>query len=61
MGRKTGFEEDINSSLPQAPEVKPSVKINANSFDDDAKEFQGVGSLNIVTFIKGKLNEIKHY
>ena len=39
LGKKTGFEEDINSSFAhEAPEVKPSVKINANSFDDDAKK-----------------------
>ena len=65
MGKKTGFEEDINSSFAhEAPEVKPSVKINANSFDDDAKKefIKGakIAYESIVTnFSKGKLNEIK--
>ena len=65
LGKKTGFEEDINSSFPhEAPPSKPTVDINANTFDDNAKkEFvkgaQIAYETIITNFAKGKLNEIK--
>ena len=65
LGKKTGFEEDINSSFPhEAPPSKPKVDINANTFDDNAKkEFvkgaQIAYETIITNFAKGKLNEIK--
>ena len=65
LGKKTGFEEDINSSFPhEAPPSKPTMDINANTFDDNAKkEFvkgaQIAYETIITNFAKGKLNEIK--
>ena len=65
LGKKTGFEEDINSSFPhEAPPSKPTVDLNANTFDDNAKkEFvkgaQIAYETIITNFAKGKLNEIK--
>ena len=65
LGKKTGFEEDINSSFPhEAPLSKPTVDLNANTFDDNAKkEFvkgaQIAYETIITNFAKGKLNEIK--
>jgi|TARA_B100002051_G_scaffold102086_1_gene97612 predicted lipid-binding transport protein (Tim44 family) len=65
LGKKTGFEEDINSSFPhEAPPSKPAVDLNANTFDDNAKkEFvkgaQIAYETIITNFAKGKLNEIK--
>ena len=39
LGKKSGFEEDINQSFPhEAPVVKTDVKLNANTFDDKAKK-----------------------
>ena len=39
LGKKTGFEEDINSSFPhEAPPVKPVIDLNANTFDENAKK-----------------------
>ena len=34
LGKKTGFEEDINSSFPhEAPPVQPVADLNAETFD----------------------------
>ena len=39
LGKKTGFEEDIESSFAhEAPPPKPSVDLNANTFDENAKK-----------------------
>ncbi len=65
LGKKTGFEEDINSSFPhEAPAAKPKVDLNANTFDENArKEFLKGAEIayeTIVTnFSNGKLKEIK--
>jgi len=65
LGKKTGFEEDINSSFPhEAPSVNPKVDLNANTFDESAKrEFLKGAEIayeTIVTnFSKGKLKDIK--
>ena len=65
LGKKTGFEEDINSSFPhEAPAVKSKVDFNTNTFDDNAKkEFLKGAEIayeTIVTnFSKGKLKDIK--
>ena len=65
LGKKTGFEEDINSSFPhEASSSKPQVDLNANTFDESAKrEFLKGAEIayeTIVTnFSKGKLKDIK--
>ena len=65
LGKKTGFEEDINSSFPhEAPQAKPSVNLNAQTFDENAKkEFVKGASIAyetiITNFAKGKLKDIK--
>jgi len=65
LGKKTGFEEDINSSFPhEAPTVKSKEHLNINTFDDNAKkEFLKGAEIayeTIVTnFSKGKLKDIK--
>jgi predicted lipid-binding transport protein (Tim44 family) len=65
LGKKTGFEEDINPSLRQeASETKPTVKLNSETFDEKAKkEFLKGAQIayeTIVTnFSKGKLKDIK--
>ena len=65
LGKKTGFEEDINSSFPhEAPSTNPKVDLNANTFDESAKiEFLKGAEIayeTIVTnFSKGKLKDIK--
>jgi len=65
LGKKTGFEEDINSSFHQkTSEVKPEVKLNSETFDENAKkEFLKGAQIayeTIVTnFSKGKLKDIK--
>ncbi len=65
LGKKTGFEEDINSSFHQEKsEVKPVVKLNSETFDEKAKiEFLKGAQIayeTIVTnFSKGKLKDIK--
>ena len=39
LGKKSGFEEDINQSFPhETPVVKTDVKLNADTFDDNAKK-----------------------
>ena len=65
LGKKTGFEEDINSSFRQeTSEVKSPVKLNFETFDEKAKkEFLKGAQIayeTIVTnFSKGKLKDIK--
>ena len=65
LGKKTGFEEDINSSFPhEASSSKPQVDLSENIFDENAKkEFLKGAQLayeTIVTnFSKGKLKDIK--
>jgi len=65
LGKKTGFEEDINSSFPhEAPTSKSNLDLNTNTFDDKAKkEFLKGAEIayeTIVTnFSKGKLKDIK--
>ena len=39
LGKKTSFEEDINSSFPhEAPTSKTEVNLNENTFDENAKK-----------------------
>ena len=65
LGKKSGFEEDINQSFPHdAPIVKPDVKLNADTFDDNAKkEFlkgaQIAYETIVTSFSEGKLKDIK--
>ena len=65
LGKKTGFEEDVNSSFPhEAPTTKPKIDLNENTFDENAKrEFLKGAQIayeTIVTnFSKGKLKDIK--
>ena len=65
LGKKTGFEEDVNSSFPhEAPPVKNVVDFNINTFDENAKKDFVKGAKiayeTIITdFAKGKLKDIK--
>ena len=65
LGKKTGFEEDIESSFShEAPPPKPSVDLNANTFDENAKKefIKGakIAYETIITnFAKGTLKDIK--
>ena len=65
LGKKTGFEEDINSSFNQKPqEANPEIKLNLETFDEKAKkDFLNGAQIayeTIVTnFSKGKLKDIK--
>ena len=65
LGKKTGFEEDINSSFPhEAPPSNPVVDLNSDTFDENAKkEFVKGAKIAyetiITSFAKGKLREIK--
>ena len=65
LGKKTGFEEDINSSFPhEAPPSKPIVDLDSNTFDENAqKEFVKGAKIAyetiITNFAKGKLKDIK--
>ena len=65
LGKKTGFEEDINSNFHQeTAEVKPEVKLNSETFDEKAKkEFlkgaQIAYETIINSFSNGKLKDIK--
>ncbi len=65
LGKKTGFEEDINSSFPhEAPPSKTPVDLNANTFDENAKkEFVKGAKIAyetiITNFAKGKLKDIR--
>ena len=65
--KKTGFEENINSSFPheEAPERKNSPILNAETFDDAAKkDFLNGAKIAyesiITSFSKGDLNSIKN-
>ncbi len=65
LGKKTGFEEDINSSFPhEPPPSNPVVDLNSDTFDENAKkEFVKGAKIAyetiITSFAKGKLREIK--
>ena len=65
LGKKTGYEEDINQSFPhEEPVSKPVVKLNADTFDENAKkDFLNGAKIayeTIVTsFSEGKLKDIK--
>ena len=65
LGKKTGFEEDINSSFPhEAQPVKNVVDLNINTFDENAKKDFVKGAkiayeTIITNFAKGKLKDIK--
>ena len=65
LGKKTGFEEDIESSFAhEAPPSKPIVDLNTNTFDENAKkEFVKGAKIAyetiITNFAKGTLKDIK--
>ena len=65
LGKKTGFEEDIDSSFAhEAPPVKAKVDLNENTFDENAKKEFVKGAriayeTIITNFAKGKLKDIK--
>tara|TARA_B100001250_G_C19708094_1_gene747874 strand:+ start:51 stop:638 length:588 start_codon:yes stop_codon:yes gene_type:complete len=65
LGKKTGYEDDISSSFPhESKETKPSVKLNFNTFDEEAKKdfLKGakIAYETIVTnFSNGKIKDIK--
>ena len=67
LGKKTGFEENINSSFPneEVPETKAPPILNAETFDDAAKkDFLNGAKIayeTIITdFSKGNLKSIKN-
>ena len=65
LGKKTGFEEDIESSFAhEAPPSKPTVNLNGSTFDENAKkEFVKGAKIAyetiITNFAKGTLKDIK--
>ena len=66
LGKKTGFEENINSSFPheEVPETKTSPILNADTFDDAAKkDFLNGAKIAyetiITNFANGNLKNIK--
>ncbi len=65
LGKKTGFEEDIESGFAhEAPPAKPVVDLNANTFDENAKkEFVSGAKIAyetiIINFANGTLKDIK--
>mgnify|MGYP001497207948 FL=1 len=65
LGKKTGFEEDIDSSFAhEAPPAKPRADLNANTFDENAKQEFVKGAkiayeTIISNFAKGKLKDVK--
>ena len=65
LGKKTGFEEDIESSFAhETPPQKPSIDLNASTFDENAKkEFVKGAKIAyetiITNFAKGTLKDIK--
>ena len=65
LGKKTGFEEDIDSSFAhEAPPTKPRADLNENTFDENAKkEFVKGAKIAyetiITNFAKGKLKDVK--
>ena len=67
LGKKTGFEENINSSFPheKVSETKTSPVLNASTFDDAAKkDFLNGAKIAyesiITSFSKGDLKSIKN-
>ena len=64
LGKKTGFEEDIDASFAhEAPPSKPTIDLNASTFDENAKKefIKGakIAYETIITnFANGKLKEI---
>ena len=67
LGKKTGFEENINSSFPheEVLETKNSPILNADTFDDAAKkDFLNGAKIAyesiITSFSKGDLKSIKN-
>ena len=67
LGKKTGFEENINQSFPheEAPERKNSPNLSAETFDDAAKkDFLNGAKIAyesiITSFSKGDLKSIKN-
>ena len=65
LGKKTGFEEDINSSFAhEAPQAKPKPNLNATTFDENAKKEFVMGAkiayeTIITNFSKGKLKDVR--
>ena len=65
LGKKTGFEEDIESSFAhEAPPSKQTVNLDASTFDENAKKEFVKGAIiayeTIITnFAKGTLKDIK--
>ena len=65
LGKKTGFEEDINSSFPhEAPPAQPTSDLNASTFDENAKkDFVNGAKIAyetiITNFAKGTLKDIR--
>jgi len=65
LGKKTGFEEDLNPSFSRkTPEVKSAVKLNPETFDENAKKefLKGarIAYESIITsFSRGKIKDIK--
>ena len=65
LGKKTGFEEDINSSFAhEAPPPKQNIDLNDNTFDENAKKEFVKGAriayeTIITNFANGKLKDIK--
>ena len=66
LGKKTGFEEDINASFPhEAPPAQTKTQINEKNFDESAKnEFLKGAKIAyesiITSFSNGKLIDIKN-
>ena len=64
LGKKTGFEEDIDSSFAhESPPTKPAINLNASTFDENAKkefvEGAKIAYETIITnFAKGTLQDI---
>tara|TARA_Y100001935_G_scaffold254273_1_gene262727 strand:- start:386 stop:973 length:588 start_codon:yes stop_codon:yes gene_type:complete len=65
LGKKTGFEEDIDSSFAhESPPTKPAINLNASTFDENAKkefvEGAKIAYETIITnFAKGTLQDIR--
>ncbi len=65
LGKKTGFEQNIDSSFPKEDiEIKTQIKPNSETFDENAKQefLKGakIAYETIITnFSNGKLKEIK--
>ena len=65
LGKKTGFEDDIDSSFAhETAPAKPSFDLSAGTFDENAKKEFVIGAkiayeTIITNFAKGKLKDIK--